>query len=259
MTSMTSTSFLNLSTLTRTRVTGQQIDSLGTCCVIVASERDEWKTYANHGGQMKTLRKHLQKCHPDVWRHIVKAEQLKGWGTVDVDMETSANGAKTRRPPFEVKGFYERLVKFIAAYAEALNIMDCQEFRDLLDYVGGEHFDTHNVSILHRDHNTKEAPANKTRWDLIFRVTVDVLPAQASAVPCERVFSSSKQTDASQRSNLSPEMFEILQILSTAIESLCTSMIYSWTRRTSSRYWIWDAASPKRWSYGRVVGDVEAP
>ena len=36
---------------------------------------------------------------------------------------------------------------------------------------------------------------------------------QASAVPCERVFSSSKVTDADRRSKLDPRFMETLQIL----------------------------------------------
>ncbi|TRM59437.1 hypothetical protein BD626DRAFT_408910 [Schizophyllum amplum] len=46
-----------------------------------------------------------------------------------------------------------------------------------------------------------------------FRAAMDILPVQASAVPCERVFSSSKQTDDLKRGNLRPEMMEMLQIL----------------------------------------------
>lgn len=42
---------------------------------------------------------------------------------------------------------------------------------------------------------------------------MDVLPAQASAVPCERVFSSSKETDTLRRTSMSPLLMEILQIL----------------------------------------------
>jgi len=42
---------------------------------------------------------------------------------------------------------------------------------------------------------------------------MDVLPAQASAVPCERVFSSSKETDTARRSNLSSFKVEELQLL----------------------------------------------
>ncbi|KAL1745750.1 hypothetical protein HDZ31DRAFT_35739 [Schizophyllum fasciatum] len=48
---------------------------------------------------------------------------------------------------------------------------------------------------------------------LVFRITLDVLPVQASAVPCERVFSSSKETDALRRAGLGPEMMEVLQML----------------------------------------------
>lgn len=52
-----------------------------------------------------------------------------------------------------------------------------------------------------------------TAFPLFYRIALDVLPAQASAVPCERVFSSSKETDTNRRANLSPEKMEKLQIL----------------------------------------------
>jgi len=42
---------------------------------------------------------------------------------------------------------------------------------------------------------------------------MDVLAVQASAVPCERVFSSSKETDTKRRSRLSPSKMTELQIL----------------------------------------------
>ena len=42
---------------------------------------------------------------------------------------------------------------------------------------------------------------------------MDVLPAQASAVPCERIFSSSKETCTLHRSQLSPQLMEALQVL----------------------------------------------
>ncbi|KAF5372361.1 hypothetical protein D9615_009320 [Tricholomella constricta] len=50
-------------------------------------------------------------------------------------------------------------------------------------------------------------------YPLLFRISMDVLPAQASAVPCERVFSSSKETCTVRRSRLSPQLMEALQIL----------------------------------------------
>ncbi|KAJ7050597.1 hypothetical protein C8F01DRAFT_1067568 [Mycena amicta] len=39
------------------------------------------------------------------------------------------------------------------------------------------------------------------------------MPCQASAVPCERVFSSSKETDSLRRNKLAPKTMEMLQIL----------------------------------------------
>ena len=42
---------------------------------------------------------------------------------------------------------------------------------------------------------------------------MDVLPAQATAVPCERVFSSSKETCTLRRSQLDPTTIEMLQVL----------------------------------------------
>lgn len=58
--------------------------------------------------------------------------------------------------------------------------------------------------------------ANRHTFPLLFRVALDVLPAQASAVPCERVFSSSKQTCTDRRSRLAPDTLETLQLLKFA-------------------------------------------
>ena len=44
-------------------------------------------------------------------------------------------------------------------------------------------------------------------------MALDILPIQASAVPCERVFSSSKETCESRRSRIEPTLMEALQIL----------------------------------------------
>ncbi|KII83438.1 hypothetical protein PLICRDRAFT_119379 [Plicaturopsis crispa FD-325 SS-3] len=55
--------------------------------------------------------------------------------------------------------------------------------------------------------------AEKHAFPLLYRVALDVMPVQAFAVPCERVFSSSKGTDTDQRTKLSPVMMEVLQVL----------------------------------------------
>jgi hypothetical protein len=45
---------------------------------------------------------------------------------------------------------------------------------------------------------------------------MDILPIQASSVPCERVFSSSKKTITARRNALSPNLVEALQLLKYA-------------------------------------------
>jgi hAT family C-terminal dimerisation region len=45
---------------------------------------------------------------------------------------------------------------------------------------------------------------------------MDILPIQAFSVPCERVFSSSKETITARRNALSPYLVEALQLLKYA-------------------------------------------
>lgn len=44
-------------------------------------------------------------------------------------------------------------------------------------------------------------------------MAMDILPIQGSAVPCERVFSSAKETMTARRNSLSPLLMEALQLL----------------------------------------------
>ncbi|KAF8157519.1 hypothetical protein BJ912DRAFT_866959, partial [Pholiota molesta] len=49
-------------------------------------------------------------------------------------------------------------------------------------------------------------------FSILYRIALDVIPVQASAVPCERAFSSSKETDTNRRSGLGLEFMEVLQM-----------------------------------------------
>ena len=51
------------------------------------------------------------------------------------------------------------------------------------------------------------------RYPSIFKLAMDILPIQASSVPCERIFSSSKETTTARRNRISPELMEELQML----------------------------------------------
>jgi len=42
---------------------------------------------------------------------------------------------------------------------------------------------------------------------------LDILPVQASSVPCEHIFSSAAETDTKKQNRLSPHLMEALQIL----------------------------------------------
>jgi hypothetical protein len=55
--------------------------------------------------------------------------------------------------------------------------------------------------------------SKQTMYLLLWKIVLNILPAQASAVPCEHIFSSSKGTNTLHLSNLSPIIMEILQIL----------------------------------------------
>ena len=54
---------------------------------------------------------------------------------------------------------------------------------------------------------------NRLRYPTIFALAMDILPIQGSSVPCERVFSSAKETLTDRRSCVQPELMEGLQML----------------------------------------------
>jgi hAT family protein len=55
--------------------------------------------------------------------------------------------------------------------------------------------------------------ANRDTYPTIFAIAMDYLPIQASSVPCERVFSSSAETDTKRRNRINPLLMEALQML----------------------------------------------
>jgi hypothetical protein len=55
------------------------------------------------------------------------------------------------------------------------------------------------------------------RFPTVLSLALDVLPIQASSVPCERVFSSGKETTTPRRSRISPDLMEALQVLKFSV------------------------------------------
>lgn len=90
-------------------------------------------------------------------------------------------------------------------------IMDRVAAEEELEKYMGRGLETGTKLIRYWDLNERELP-------LLFSVAMDVLPVQASAVPCERVFSSSKETTTLRRSRLSAGLMEMLQVLKYAFK-----------------------------------------
>ena len=58
---------------------------------------------------------------------------------------------------------------------------------------------------------------NKQKYPRIYLLAMDILPIQASSVPCERVFSSGKETMAPCQCCIKPAFMEKLQMLKYSI------------------------------------------
>jgi len=59
---------------------------------------------------------------------------------------------------------------------------------------------------------------NQAEFPTLFRIALDYLPIQASSVPCERVFSSAKETDTTKRNRIHPVLMEALQTLKFSLK-----------------------------------------
>ncbi|KDQ06613.1 hypothetical protein BOTBODRAFT_91089, partial [Botryobasidium botryosum FD-172 SS1] len=70
--------------------------------------------------------------------------------------------------------------------------------------------------------------ASARTYPILYNIALDVLPMQASAVPCERVFSSSKETCTPRRNQLSPVLLEALQMLKFIFKQERLNFTESW-------------------------------
>ena len=70
--------------------------------------------------------------------------------------------------------------------------------------------------------------ANETRFPTLFAIALDYLPIQASAVPCEQVFSSSGETDVKRRNRIHPMLMEALQMLKFSLKQTRLNFMKGW-------------------------------
>jgi hAT family C-terminal dimerisation region len=69
---------------------------------------------------------------------------------------------------------------------------------------------------------------NGSTFPTLFKMAMDYLPIQASAVPCERIFSSSAETDTKKRNRISPLLMEALQMLKFYLKKERLNFAESW-------------------------------
>jgi len=67
---------------------------------------------------------------------------------------------------------------------------------------------------------------------------MDYLPVQASAIPCERVFLSSAETDTKWRNRIGPLMMEVLQMLKFHLKKSHLNFTEAWV--TSENQMVYD-------------------
>jgi hypothetical protein len=86
-------------------------------------------------------------------------------------------------------------------------------------------------------------------YPTLSRIALDVLPAQASSVPCERLFSAGKEVADERRSRLGPQQFEQLQMLK-----------FDW-RGSIADYAAWNSDQVEEVNddefYGMLLADID--
>lgn len=69
-------------------------------------------------------------------------------------------------------------------------------------------------------------------------MALDILPIQGSSVPCERVFSSSAETDTARRNRIAPELMEALQMLKFTIKQARELNFTAGTAKEDEIQWL---------------------
>ena len=99
---------------------------------------------------------------------------------------------------------------------------------------------------------------NRAEFPTLFRIALDYLPIQASSVPCERVFSSAKETDTLKRNRIHPVLMEALQTLKFSIKKERFNFTGGWQTAPSEMKRTGSAGTTKDLLACLLTGDRQA-
>src|ERR1700678_836239 len=96
------------------------------------------------------------------------------------------------------------------------------------EILGGKQPSNDNASTIS---NLKMLQVNEGSFPTLFAIAMDYLQIQASAVPCERIFSSSAETDTKKRNHISPLLMEALQMVKFHLKQSRLNFTDAWITR----------------------------
>jgi hypothetical protein len=99
---------------------------------------------------------------------------------------------------------------------------------------------------------------NRAEFPTLFRIALDYLPIQASSVPCERVFSSAKETDTLKRNRIHPVLMEALQTLKFSLKKEQFNFTSGWQTALSEMKRTRNAGTTKDLLATLLTGDHQA-
>jgi hAT family C-terminal dimerisation region len=104
----------------------------------------------------------------------------------------------------------------------------CLENPDIL------HFWEVGKSIIEWCDNSRSEKVNRAEFPTLYAMAMDYLPVQATSVPCERVFSSAKETDTAKRNRISPVLMEALQLFKFSLKKERLNFTDGWSTSESA-------------------------
>ncbi|KAI1783161.1 hypothetical protein LXA43DRAFT_1067898 [Ganoderma leucocontextum] len=126
-------------------------------CTFVACRlcKKRWSTWLCKNGMTATIRDHFQIHHYEEWRQSVIDNRLKGWEDLAFKQPAAGSASGTSEPqpePFTLDGLGRRIVRWIAADDQAINVVDNDLFHEVVRYASTSAVPLQDRDILHRTH-----------------------------------------------------------------------------------------------------------